>query len=153
MTIAPVVQSVTVAVPPERAFALFTRDIGRWWKPPAGGEADPTADMVIEPQVDGRWFRRTVSGEERPWGKVLAWEPPARLVLGWQLDAAFEYDPNLVTEVEISFDALAEGTRVTLVHRDLERFGDSAERIRTAVNGGWPVQLASFADYSKEAQQ
>jgi uncharacterized protein YndB with AHSA1/START domain len=79
----------------------------------------------------------------------LAWEPPSRLLLGWQINCEWGYDPNLVTEVEVTFvSAEGGGTLVTLEHRDLERFGADAERHAERIRGGWPARLADFAQYA-----
>jgi len=150
MTIAPIVQSVTVAVPPDRAFVLFTGSIGRWWKRGMTIGAKPHEDVVIEPFVGGRWFERDEDGAEVDWGRVLAWEPPGRVLLGWQIDAAFRPDPDLTTEVEVTFVPDGNGTSVTLTHRHLERFGESAERIAAQLGGGWPGLLQLFADLTME---
>lgn len=149
MTIAPIEKTVTVGAPPARAFAIFTRDIGRWWPRGKTIGAKPHAQIVIEPRVGGRWFERDDDGAETDWGKVLDWAPPNRLLLGWQLDAAFKYDPAFLTEVELIFAAAGDGkTRVTLIHRELERYGDSAEKVAAQVGGGWPTMLGHFADYA-----
>ena len=103
MTIAPIVRSVSVAVPPERAFSLFAGDIGRWWSPNMHVAPEPFTEIVIEPRAGGRWFERDAAGAECQWGSVLAWEPPARLLLAWQLDASFTFDPDLITEVYVTF--------------------------------------------------
>ncbi len=151
MTIAPIEKTVTVKARPARAFAIFTGDIGRWWPKGKTIGEKPHAQIVIEPRAEGRWFERDDAGAETQWGKVLTWDPPGRLVLGWQLDAAFKYDPNLLTEVELTFAAAGEGeTRVTLVHRDLERFGDAAEKVAASISEGWPARLRNFADFAAE---
>jgi uncharacterized protein YndB with AHSA1/START domain len=150
MTIAPIVQSVTVAVPPDRAFALFTGSMGRWWQRGKTIGAKPHVEIVMEPRPDGRWFERDEDGAETDWGRVLAWQPPARVLLGWHLDASFAYDPELETEVEITFVPDDAGTRVTLTHRNLERFGESAERVASQLGGGWPTLVQAFADYAEE---
>jgi uncharacterized protein YndB with AHSA1/START domain len=149
MTIAPIVRTVTVKASPARAFALFTSNIERWWPQTHHIGGKPFASVVLEPRVGGRWFERDTEGVECQWGKVLAWEPPARLLLGWQINSNFQYDPAFVTELELSF-APAEGgaTTVTLEHRDLERFGAEAERIAGLLGGGWPTIIADFAAYA-----
>ncbi|MGH7088102.1 MAG: SRPBCC domain-containing protein, partial [Stellaceae bacterium] len=86
-------------------------------------------------------------------GKVLVWEPPRRLVLAWQIDAQWKFDPGLVTEVEVTFAPQpGAGTRVELEHRNLERFGERAEAVRTQVDGGWPGVLESFAKVCNERE-
>ena len=79
---------------------------------------------------------------------MAVWEPPARLVLIWQLTPEFTYDPDLVTEVEVLFTPEGGGTRVDLEHRDLERLGEKADAMRETVSGpgGWPALLQLFAD-------
>ena len=94
-TIAPVTYSVTVPISAQRAFTLFTEGFNTWWIGHHIGEAD-LAEVVIEPRVDGRWFERGVDGTECDWGKVLVYEPPGRLVLTWQLNSEFQYDPDPV---------------------------------------------------------
>jgi len=150
MTIAPIVQSVTVSVPPDRAFALFTGSMGRWWQRGKTIAAKPHVEIVIEPRPEGRWFERDEDGTETDWGRVLAWDPPGRVLLGWQLDASFKFDPDLTTDVEITFVPEGGGTRVTLTHRHLERFGDSAERVASQLGGGWPTFVQMFADFAEE---
>lgn len=149
MTIAPIVRRVSVKAPPARAFELFAGHMEKWW--PVGrtiGKA-PHVAIVIEPRAEGRWFERDARGVETQWGKVLDWSPPARLLLGWQLNGAWTYDPDFRTEVEITF-SLAEGggTEVTLEHRNLERFGADAPKIAEQIGGGWPRILADFAGYA-----
>jgi uncharacterized protein YndB with AHSA1/START domain len=149
MTIAPVLRTVTVKAPPARAFALFTQNIERWWPQSHHIGGKPFTSVILEPRVGGRWFERDAEGVECQWGKVLAWEPPARLLLGWQINSSWQFDPAFVTELELSF-APAEGgaTTVTLEHRDLERFGAEAERIAGLLGGGWPAIIADFVNYA-----
>jgi uncharacterized protein YndB with AHSA1/START domain len=154
MTIAPIIRSVSVKAPPDRAFALFTSDIGRWWPRGMTIGAQPHADVVIEKRPGGRWFERAGDGTETRWGKVLAWEPPSRLLLAWQIGADWKYQANLETEVEVTFTPEGKGTMVTLEHRNLERFGDAAQSVVNQLGGGWPKLLQFFADYmEKETAQ
>jgi uncharacterized protein YndB with AHSA1/START domain len=145
ITVAPVRKSVLVNVPPVRAFAVFTAEIGKWW-PPTHSIGGKFKEAVLEPRAGGRWYERGTDGSECDWGKVLAWEPPARLLLAWQLDANFKYAPDLATEVEVRFIAAAAGaTRVELEHRKLERLGEHAEKLGEAINRGWPAVLGAYA--------
>ena len=86
-------------------------------------------------------------GTECEIGKVIVWNPPARLVLAWQLDAEWKYDPDLITEVEITFTPEGDGTRVGLEHRDLERMGDGAQVKGEAIDdpGGWSGLLELYS--------
>jgi uncharacterized protein YndB with AHSA1/START domain len=145
---APVRKSIFVDAPQERAFEVFTNGIGRWWpKSHKIGQAD-LERPVLEPKSGGRWYELGVDGSQCEVGKVLLWEPPARLILIWQLTAEFKFDPNLVTEVDVSFTPEGSGTRVDLEHRNLERLGESAEALREAIDapGGWGGLLQLFAE-------
>jgi uncharacterized protein YndB with AHSA1/START domain len=145
---APVRKSLTVKASPERAFSVFTADFGRWWPRSHSIGTSPLKTAVIEPRPGGRWYQIGEDGSECDWGKVLVWEPPARLVLAWQIGADWRFDPGLVTEVELRFSPEGAGmTRVELEHRHLERMGDAAESVRTAVDSpnGWGLILQSFA--------
>jgi uncharacterized protein YndB with AHSA1/START domain len=141
--------SITVAAPQERAFTTFTQGFNQWW--PRTHKIGPAelAEAVIEGREGGRWYERDVDGTECDWGKVLVWDPPARLVLDWQLTGEFAYDADLHTEVEVSFVAEGPGsTRVTLEHRGLDAYGDQLDEVRRSIDspGGWRGILELFAD-------
>ena len=150
---APVRRSVTVKASQARAFEVFTSKIGAWWpKSHHIGAADPETS-VIEPKVGGRWFERGVDGVECELGHVLAWDPPARLLLAWQLTPEWKFDPDLLTEVEVNFIEEGPGqTRVELEHRNLERFGDKAEAVRQSIGapGGWTLILEIYAQFAAQ---
>ena len=149
---APVRKSIRVSAPADRAFEVFTAGIGRWW--PKSHKIGP-ADLdrpIIEPREGGRWYERDVDGTECEIGKVLVWDPPARLVLAWQLDPEWKYDPDLITEVEVTFTPDGDGTRVDLEHRNLERMGEGAPAVREAVGGpgGWGGLLELYAQVTQQ---
>lgn len=149
ITFAPVRKSIRVKADMERAFKVFVAS--HWWPKEHSILASraPQKSVVIEPRVGGRWFERGEDGSECDWGKVLAWEPPGRLVLSWQINGHFQFDPKMVTEIEVKFVPDGnDGTRVDLEHRYLERAGDSAEALRQALDspGGWAGSLRRFAD-------
>src|SRR4029077_13791729 len=101
---------------------------------------------VIEPKVNGRWYEIGEDGTTCEWGKVLGWDPPRRPVLAWAVGSDFKYRPALMTEVEVRFTLLGpRQTRVDFEHRDLERFGEAAERLRRDMGTGWGQILDSFA--------
>jgi uncharacterized protein YndB with AHSA1/START domain len=129
-TLEPIRRSVVVPAARERAFEVFTSGMTGWW--PASHHIGEAAieEVIIEPTVGGRWYTRHADGSETYTGFVRAWEPPARLVLTWQINADWKYDPALVTIVEVSFEPVDAGTRVSIEHRELERFGGDAERMR-----------------------
>ena len=148
---APVRKSIFVNAPQDHAFDVFTTGIGRWW--PKSHKIGP-ADLerpVIEPKPGGRWYELDVDGTECEIGRVAVWEPPARVVLIWQLTPEFTYDLELITEVEVLFTPQGDGTRVDLEHRNLERMGEKADAMRETVSGpgGWPALLQLYADEAK----
>jgi len=149
-TYAPVVRTITVAAPQERAFKVFTEQFGSWWpREYSIGEAD-MADFVLEPKVGGRWYEVGADGSECDTGRVTAYEPPDRVAFAWQLDGAWQFDPDIshASEVEVRF--IPEGdhrTRVELEHRGFENHGDGAGGVHGGVDapGGWTFCLDRFA--------
>ncbi|SFK44546.1 SRPBCC family protein [Cellulomonas sp. KH9] len=149
---APIVRTLTVAASPERAFDVFTAGMARWWKGDYHLGDQPFVDVVVEPREGGRWYERDADGAECTWGRVLAWEPPGRLVLAWQISADWAYDPGLLTEVEVRFTGMtgADGavtTRVDFEHRGLEAYAKRAVEMRASLGspGGWGGLLEDFA--------
>ena len=141
--------TISLDVPAERAFSVFTGSIGTWWPRDYHiGQAD-MADVVLEPREGGRWYERGSDGSECDWGRVVAWEPPRRLVITWQINGRWQYDPDPAHASEIDVRFTADGperTTVELEHRLLERLVDS-QAIYDAIHsgGGWSALLQSFA--------
>lgn len=143
---------ITVDVGQERAFRAYTEEFGAWWPKEHHIAETDLADVVVEPRAGGRWFERSVTGAECDWGRVLAYEPFARVVFGWHLDGdwAFDPDPAHASEAELRF--VPEGpdrTRVELVHRHFERHGAGAESVRGGVSSsqGYDYCLRLFTEY------
>lgn len=143
---APVRKTLVVQATVQRAFEAFTGKIGSWWPSFASIGSSPQADVILEPRAGGRWYERGTDGSECEWGKVLTWDPPSRVVLAWQVNGNFRYDPTLITEVEILFTAVGErATRVDLEHRHLERLGENAAGARDRMEPGWHRILDAYA--------
>src|SRR5215470_13288047 len=135
--------------PPAVAWRVFTEQMGSWWPLAVYkiGKAN-AVDAIIEPRVGGRWYERGEDGSTCDWGSVLAWEPPSRLVLSWDINADWQHDPELKTEIEIRFVAVGEdATRVELEHRKLDRYGARRDEMRTIFDatGDWGRLLGAFA--------
>jgi uncharacterized protein YndB with AHSA1/START domain len=142
--------SIVVDAPAARAFDVFTNDIGSWWPPEHHILGAELAEMVFEPRVGGHVIDRGVDGSESRWARVLAYEPPVRVVFSWDitLDWKIASDPEQTSEVEVRFvPEDGERTRVELEHRNIERHGEGWERMRDAVGSadGWGVGLRRFA--------
>ena len=147
--VAPVRKSIIVQADVQESFASFTGGIGHWWPRSKSIGSSPQTDVILEARVGGRWYERGEDGAETEWGKVLAWEPPSKVVLAWQIDSQFKYDPTLVTEVEVTFTALGpRETRVEIEHRRLEQLGEKAARLRDAFDSdnGWSGVLRGYRD-------
>jgi hypothetical protein len=146
-TIAPVRRQVTVPATRERAFDVFTAQMTSWWPAEHHIGAAPIAEIVIEPREGGRWFTRHEDGSETSTGFVVAWEPPARVTVTWQISAQWRYDPSLITTVDVRFvEEAPDRTRVELEHRDLDRYGAEAERMRQTFEApdAWERTLERF---------
>jgi uncharacterized protein YndB with AHSA1/START domain len=147
ITAAPVRKSLHVNASAARAFDVFTQHIMRWWPPSHTLVKSPLKEIIIEPFVGGRWYQLGEDGSECDNGSVLAWNPPHRLLLKWQLNSDWQSDPNLYTEVEIKFIAESESrTRVELEHRLLERMGEKAGITRDRIDSpnGWTAILEAY---------
>ncbi len=141
--------SIVVDAPIEHAFSIFTKGIGTWWPPEHHILQAELAEMVFEPRLGGHIYDRGVDGSECRWARVLAYEPPTRVVFSWDISLQWqiESDPQRTSEVEVRFIAESpHRTRVELEHRNLDRHGDGWEQMRSAVAspGGWTLGLDRF---------
>lgn len=145
--------SVWVPLAAPAAFDLFTERFDEWWPIESHhiGSA-PATSAAIEPHAGGRWYERAEDGSECDWGRIKAWEPPHRVLFAWQLtpEWRFDPDPELATEVEVTFAAEGDGTRVTLEHRGFEVHGEPGREMRASVagedgEGGWGALLEQYA--------
>lgn len=142
-------RSVVVNAPIERAFKVFTADFGAFKPPEHNLMGAEIAETVFEPRVGGSVYDRAVDGSECHWARVLAYEPPHRVVISWDISPRWqlETDQDKTSEVEVRF--IPEGaarTRVELEHRKLDRHGEDWQALREGVGGdqGWPLYLHRF---------
>ena len=146
---------VVVDAPAERAFRVFTERFDRIKPREHNMLAVDIAESVFEPHVGGRVFDRGVDGSECQWGRVLAYEPPDRIVFSWDINPQWqiETDPARTSEVEVRLIAESDRrTRVVLEHRHLERHGEGWQGLAEGVRGdqGWPLYLDRFAAVARE---
>lgn len=142
MTIAPVMRRLEVKADQQTAFETFTSRIGSWWpkeKYSVGGAK--VASVVMENKLGGTIYEEWDDGERRPWGKVVVFDPHDRLVFTWHPGS----DEGRATEVQVTFIADGDITRVELEHRGWEVLGDGAETARDGYNGGWVEVLDRYA--------
>jgi uncharacterized protein YndB with AHSA1/START domain len=143
-------KQVVVEAPVERAFATFTERLGDFKPPEHNLLGVPIAETVFEPRVGGHIYDRGVDGTECRWARVLAYDPPDRVVFSWDISPQWqiEADPANASEVEVRFVAESpERTRVELEHRHIERHGPGWEGVSQGVDGdqGWPLYLDRYA--------
>jgi uncharacterized protein YndB with AHSA1/START domain len=149
-TIEPVVVTVSLSCPPERAFAYFTRDIAKWW-PLAKYSVcgDRAVDVAFEPRPGGCISETDGEGNVHVWGRVTEWNPPGRLRFSWhpgQAEAEAQW-------VEVTFALNPKGTLVTLTHGGWEALGERAMTTRASYMGGWPTVIGTFANYAEGGNQ
>jgi uncharacterized protein YndB with AHSA1/START domain len=141
---------VTVDAPQDRAFAVFTENFDQVKPREHNMLGVDIAESVFEPHPGGRVFDRGVDGSECQWGRVLAYDPPDRIVFSWDINPRWQIESDLdrASEVEVRFVPQGDDrTRVELEHRHLDRHGEGWEGLREGVAGdqGWPLYLERFA--------
>jgi uncharacterized protein YndB with AHSA1/START domain len=145
-------RTITVPVSQQRAFEVFTSELGRWWPREYSIGQSPMADFVLEPTIGGRWYEVGEDGKQCDSGRVTAFEPPARLALAWHLNGQFQFDPDPAHASEVEVRFVVEGptqTRVEVEHRGFERHGADAGAVLGSVDSqtGWTYCLELFAKY------
>ena len=144
--------AIVVDAPQQLAFDVFTQDMGGWWPPDHHILEGELAEMVFELRAGGRIYDVGVDGSECQWARVLAFEPPGRVVISWDITTEWKLEPDLARTSEVEVRFVAEGperTRVELEHRHLDRHGEGWQNMRGAVGspGGWQGGLQRFAEH------
>jgi uncharacterized protein YndB with AHSA1/START domain len=141
-------KSATVKASPERAFEVFTAGVAGWWPIRTHSVGKERAETVtMEPRLGGRFYERTVDGEEHDWGVVTAWEPPDRFACTWHPG----YDPAQAQDIEVRFLPKGDVTRVELVHSGWERRGEGAAEAMKSYDEGWDTVLGEL--YARAADR
>ena len=143
-------REIVVDAPIARAFAMFTERFGDFKPPEHNLLGAEISETVFEPRVGGHIYDRAVDGSECHWARVLAFEPPDRVVFSWDISPYWQIESDLshASEVEVRFVAeTPQRTRLELEHRNLERHGQGWEGVRDGVGDdeGWPLYLARYA--------
>lgn len=149
--------SIVVDAPLERAFEVFTADFGKFKPAEHNLLGVEIAETVFEARAGGHLYDRGVDGSECRWARVLAYEPPHRVVLSWNISPQWqiETDPAKTSEWEVRFVAESDArTRVEIEHRNLDRHGDGWEAVRDGVghDQGWPLYLSRYAAVIQETK-
>ena len=143
--------SMVVEAPIDTAFSVFTEGIDSWFPREYNLLAVDIAKRVWEPREGGQVYDVGTDGSECHWGRVLAWDPPNRVVISWDISPQWqiETDHARTSEVEVLFTPEGDSrTRLELEHRNLERHGDGWESLRDTLGSesGWPGCLQRFAE-------
>ncbi len=143
-------KAIVVQAPVQRAFSVFTERFGDFKPPEHNLLGAPIVETTFEPRVGGHIVDRAEDGSECRWARVLAFEPPDRVVFSWDIGPTWqiEPDPAKTSEVEVRFVAEGAGrTRVELEHRHIDRHGPGWDSVRGGVDsdGGWPLYLSRYA--------
>jgi uncharacterized protein YndB with AHSA1/START domain len=151
ISVASVKQSVVVEAPIERAFKVFTEDFGSFKPAEHNMLRVAIAETVFEPKVGGFLYDRGADGSVCRWARVLAYEPPNRLLMSWDISPQWqiESDPKKTSEWEVRFIAeTSQRTRVEIEHRHFDRHGEGWQGVRegVAADQGWPLYLQRYAD-------
>jgi len=141
---------IVVDAPIEKAFTVFTERFGDFKPPEHNLLRVPIAETVFEPKVGGHIYDRGTDGSECRWARILAYDPPRRVVFSWDIGPTWqvEADPERTSEVEVTFVAeTPDRTRVELEHRHLDRHGPGWESVRDGVghDQGWPLYFDRYA--------
>jgi uncharacterized protein YndB with AHSA1/START domain len=144
-------RELVVEAPIAHAFATFVEHFGDFKPPEHNLLGAPIARTTFDSRVGGHIYDVAEDGTECRWARVLAYEPPDRVVFSWDISPRWqiETDPDHASEVEVRF--VAEGpdrTRLELEHRNLDRHGPGWEAVRDGVadDAGWPLYLARYAE-------
>lgn len=139
----PVVKTITVPWPVERAFRRFTEEIAAWWPLATHSVGQSEArTCALEPREGGRLYETGDDGSEHAWGTVTRWDPPRAVAFTWHPGRA----PETHQEVEVTFDPVEDGTRVRVVHTGWERLGEKAAETREGYVDGWEFVLGRYAE-------
>lgn len=143
-------KQIVVQAPLDKAFAVFTERFGDIKPPDHNLLAVPIAETVFEPRVGGHIYDRGTDGSECRWARVLAFDPPHRVVFSWDIGPTWqlETEPENASEVEVRFIAeTPDRTRVELEHRNIDRHGPGWPAVAEGVghDQGWPLYLERYA--------
>lgn len=141
--LAPVRKTVDVECPRERAFRIFTAEVGSWWPLATYSVGKEKAvSCAFEPHAGGQLYEVDEEGKRSVWAEVLTWDPPKRIELNWHPMHGADQAQNL----QILFHEQGATTRVELIHSRWEALGEEAAKIRGNYDGGWNAVLnESFA--------
>jgi hypothetical protein len=141
--VAPIKKEITVQASQQTAFDVFTQQMDTWWPRTHHTGNTPMTELLLESGDDGRWYSKHEDGSEVEVGKVIRWDPYSNLLLNWQIDGNFKYNPSLTTEVEVQFIAIdPTTTKVIMEHRNLDRLVEG--KVIDSMDMGWGMIMEMY---------
>jgi uncharacterized protein YndB with AHSA1/START domain len=140
-------RELVVDAPIDKAFSTFVERFGDIKNKEHNLLATPIARTIFDDHVGGNVYDIGEDGSECRWSRVLAYDPPDRVVFSWDISPQWqlEPDPARCSEVEVRFTAESDhSTRVVLEHRHLDRHGEGWDGLRFGVDAGWQEYLAIY---------
>jgi hypothetical protein len=140
----PIKKELVVEASQETSFKVFTEKIDYWWPKELHVGKAPLRESILEAKPAGRWYSTHEDGSQVTIGYIITWDPYGHLVLAWQINGNFVYDPDLVSEIEVNF--IVEGptrTRVQLEHRDLDKL-QGGTKVIEEMDQGWSYILSRY---------
>lgn len=143
-------KEIVVQAPIERAFDVFTNRFGDFKPREHNLLRTPIVETTFEARVGGHIYDRAEDGSECRWARILAYDPPARIVFSWDIGPSWQLEPEPANASEVEVRFVADGphrTRVELEHRHIDRHGPGWEAVQAGVDGdgGWPLYLTRYA--------
>lgn len=133
-------RSIVVPAPVPEAFRVYTECPAEWLPPEHRFIRDAQA-IVMQPFVGGRFYERGADGAEMTRGTVTAWEPPRRLAVTWRIGPGWRpvFDDEHASVIVVEFNPSGgDATEMVLTYTHLERHGEMAETLRSAIETSSP---------------
>ena len=154
----PIRHTLTVRLDSQRAFELFTAQMGKWWPVEAysravsefASEGLHVTELEFQPRLGGAVLEHTSDGRTLPWAEVIVWDPPRRVILAWRPHSL----PEPPTELEVQFVDGDDGTSIDLEHRGWERLSEPFRAVLQEIYvRGWPTTLDRFVAAANNTPQ
>ena len=151
MNIAPIKKEVVVEASQSTAFRVFTEEMDSWWPATHHTGQSPLVGTVLEPNVKGRWYTKHEDGSECNVGSVLHWNPNDLIVLNWQINGNYQYDPELTTEIVVKFVPVGPTTtKVYFEHMNLQRM--VGVKAIDEMDQGWGMIMELYKNYIQSSK-
>ena len=144
----PIVLSLDLPVPPERAFEVFAPLFALWWPVSTHSLSRAVATRCqIHCEPGGTVEEQSPDGVRHRWGTIQSFEPGRRIRFTWHPGR----EPESAQWVEVTFEPIEIGTRATLTHGGWEALGEIAPILRREYVSGWQYVFGErYAEYVRK---